>query len=920
MSLQRHAKQGGDGGKSSSQKFELRGQTFQQSGDIIAFLSGIENKNDRFRVQVEALEAMLQYHDRASDMIEDVFLYVQKDAEPGALSSSGSLAELVLQAAAIIDSNRARRDRHLEASKAAGCNWNSQIVDWLKSINPSATFMGAVRALSKAYSIEDAAVRVNRAFIARLDVPRKGHSTKPIIQTADLMEAAKTGEIAPVGVAEMQRFRVKVGKWGFLERGELLDFNEPGGSDMADGSEASDCNMAGGSETTRSAREGSSHFPSPAGEMSHAVPGRAAAAGGDDDLDGDDIDGDDDKVDGALLRSIQKELENEAKELNEAAGAKAGTDGDDDDGERPLKRRRLDSSDCRCSAEVSRGWKASVIKIKEYDMATNFKLLKSWQSWQSVCYPHTKATGSHMGLRIKQLKAKQLADRLQYIHEHRLEIGKLKTDPATFTWFRVKNRPQRPSDFLGPYNFAHADPPAAFHYDQEALSSWIGGFDREQWNMDGSISVDLFSWWFDTPIGEIVLKEYDMYRHHLREINGKSNYGWLRNMLYSIGQQLMQQDPKYYATYAALRPDRHWRLVAYPYYAKFAVVGDNTYFRHLDLNIPLLIKENRGGAMIQGSVSIDDEVKPDCTVILPGMQHKLAQWWERVLQRGPQKDGYVFRITDQMFSEDDAKVLGINWKEVPCKRGEARITLPHLPHGANGPAHHTRRTMLPWFVSLQDDMTTLEMVESGTWEELSAAHRDMVSPKSTPSGLANRYGSIPYKFPAAVEISGLSSLSDALVCRRRWDSLSVLRDRDILLTGPRCDADQYIKEWRGRAVAAAEGAFRLVIQREKEAFGERSYFYHLERLENLGIPFPRIKPDDAGECADDELTAEKGGVAGRLHFAEEGITSTESSSAASSSFPTGSEGDEGSIDQSSEEGSEEDSEESSEKGSGEGTE
>ncbi|KAI9729777.1 MAG: hypothetical protein M1818_008391 [Claussenomyces sp. TS43310] len=50
---------------------------------------------------------------------------------------------------------------------------------------------------------------------------------------------------------------------------------------------------------------------------------------------------------------------------------------------------------------------------------------------------------------------------------------------------------------------------------------------------------------------------------HLRSINGKPNYGRLRNCFYSVGQQLMRQDWLYYALYAALCPDSQWRLVTY---------------------------------------------------------------------------------------------------------------------------------------------------------------------------------------------------------------------------------------------------------------------------------------------------------------------------------------------------------------------
>jgi hypothetical protein len=222
--------------------------------------------------------------------------------------------------------------------------------------------------------------------------------------------------------------------------------------------------------------------------------------------------------------------------------------------------------------------------------------------------------------------------------------------------------------------------------------------------------------------------------------------------------------------YAALRPDKQWRLVSYPYYTKHAEAGDNTYFRHIDLNIPDLLAKSRGASMIQGSVSLDDEGDNNCTIILPGMHQKLGLWWERLQARDQVKGAtasYVHRITEPMFPESDAIALGINWQKVPCRRGHVRVTLPHLPHGADGPTITTRRTMLPWFCGLQEDHENLEVIEAGNWQMLADSHRDLTAPRATPSGLANMYGRIPYRFPAAVELTGLGPLSDALVCRMR---------------------------------------------------------------------------------------------------------------------------------------------------------
>ena len=109
------------------------------------------------------------------------------------------------------------------------------------------------------------------------------------------------------------------------------------------------------------------------------------------------------------------------------------------------------------------------------------------------------------------------------------------------------------------------------------------------------------------------------------------------------------------------------------------------------------------------------------------------------------------------------------------------------------PAKGKRRTMLPWSCGLQSDLETLEVVENGTWSDLAVAHRDMVAARLSPSGLANRYGAIPFAFPAAIELEGLSALSDALVCRRRHDKYAVVSEKKLLLTGAKADVDLYLR-------------------------------------------------------------------------------------------------------------------------------
>jgi hypothetical protein len=60
----------------------------------------------------------------------------------------------------------------------------------------------------------------------------------------------------------------------------------------------------------------------------------------------------------------------------------------------------------------------------------------------------------------------------------------------------------------------------------------------------------------------------------------------------------MRQDLVYYTHYTALRQDEAWRLVSYSYYAKYALLGDNIFFRHIDINIPRFLESGRGKYII----------------------------------------------------------------------------------------------------------------------------------------------------------------------------------------------------------------------------------------------------------------------------------------------------------------------------------
>jgi hypothetical protein len=131
----------------------------------------------------------------------------------------------------------------------------------------------------------------------------------------------------------------------------------------------------------------------------------------------------------------------------------------------------------------------------------------------------------------------------------------------------------------------------------------------------------------------------------------------------------------------ALRGDHHWRLISYSYYVKYAT-RSGTFFRHIDLNITQYLINGRGGNMIQGTVSLDDEQDDCCTEIILGMnsKEKIQDWYDRIVARHNKADvmdDFVNRVQDKkIWSPEDAEYFKTDFTPQPCNNGKARISDP----------------------------------------------------------------------------------------------------------------------------------------------------------------------------------------------------------------------------------------------------
>ena len=142
----------------------------------------------------------------------------------------------------------------------------------------------------------------------------------------------------------------------------------------------------------------------------------------------------------------------------------------------------------------------------------------------------------------------------------------------------------------------------------------------DEFQHDGTINIDNFFDYLISPeVFSLIDEEFDMYKYHLRDqVDGQAYRGWMRHMFYSLIQQVVWQDPAYWAIMVAAQLDKNYRLISYPYYTKDTSKGDSTSFTHLDINVGKLVESGRGINIIQSSLSLDNENEDGYIILVPG--------------------------------------------------------------------------------------------------------------------------------------------------------------------------------------------------------------------------------------------------------------------------------------------------------------
>jgi hypothetical protein len=423
----------------------------------------------------------------------------------------------------------------------------------------------------------------------------------------------------------------------------------------------------------------------------------------------------------------------------------------------------------------------------------------------------------HLGLRTDGISDDVLYKRLEHLERHKYDIGDVKANDDTYSWFEPEFRLSR---FIRELN-----PTTGLEFDAD----WIqGGYgvDQASWEQNGYfVPRQGANWWAEVPgLQKLVAEEMAMYRHHNRQEDTST---WaLNDCIYSVTQQLMRQDVSSYALHVGVRPDKCWRLCSYPSHAKCVPKCRAVESMSVDINIHKFYLEGRGRSMVMSHSALVSEDDRGGLVMARAVYRSSREWAAQLEKKGLELTGPVHHLTPEYLPLDMLKLLNCGLRKVEAAFGDTIFHRPAVPYGTSGKVNGTMVWASPCYVAVQDDYETLEFPESITWSELSAAHRDMISPKNGPTGEPLTQGVIRCAFPASVSLTGLGPLSEALVGRQRWFASDVIDQRNQLFDPKH--SQRFIDDWRAVAAKKALEAFANAELIERHVFGDNSYYYQKE--------------------------------------------------------------------------------------------
>jgi hypothetical protein len=294
-------------------------------------------------------------------------------------------------------------------------------------------------------------------------------------------------------------------------------------------------------------------------------------------------------------------------------------------------------------------------------------------------------------------------------------------------------------------------------------------------------------------------------------------------MFYSLIQQVIHTDPLVYGINVALQGDRNHRLVSCAYGTKYAasakdqlLTGDLTGSLHMDANIVALVEHGINKNMLTCGISLDNEAKDNCTIVVPGTHLHSARTLETLREADAANTNDV---TTTDFGKTWKRLLTQKFGDlisVPCKRFGARISKVAIVHGSTALATRTRRVIFPWYLGYNIHYDHSDIPHTHMWLEHQRNHSECIPRTLGPSG-KRPTTALPRVLPWSVPMTFCHALGRACLARKKYKDPSVQAELDQLFSPNLQVHPRFVEKARKEALIVMKETWILVQELEKRA-------------------------------------------------------------------------------------------------------
>ena len=138
-----------------------------------------------------------------------------------------------------------------------------------------------------------------------------------------------------------------------------------------------------------------------------------------------------------------------------------------------------------------------------------------------------------------------------------------------------------------------------------------------------------------------------------------------------------------------------------------------------------------------------------------------------------------------------------------------------------------KRTILSWFVDVEEDDVSIDNEEFNQWANLARSHIEQQTSNLMFFELTNFYDKIFHRFSTSTQLSLQSFINNVLICKTTWKNFMILAQTIMLLDRDRQKARVMIQEHQVQALQQFKIAFKM-IKIVKQTYFENESFFHVE--------------------------------------------------------------------------------------------